>query len=198
MHQRDHHARQQHLHRWHFGQIQPQFPGHLPVCHVRRSHTGQYIPRLQEEKAAIPPTTSSPIISNLRSKVKNNTDINKALATGTQPEEACETVIYSGGGFSNVFPLPDYQSAAVHNWFANYPPPYGAERFNNSQRTRAIPDLSVRSSPPTLLATTSSPPHTNFIPPRPTAQTTSSPSTATSLSSTAPPPPHPRPAPSSR
>jgi tripeptidyl-peptidase-1 len=31
----------------------------------------------------------------------------------------------------------------VHNWFAKYPPPYGADRFNNSQRTRGHPDISV-------------------------------------------------------
>ena len=64
-------------------------------------------------------------------------------ASVTAPEEACETVIYSGGGFSNVFPLPDYQSAAVKGWFANFPPPYGADRFNNSQQTRGFPDVSA-------------------------------------------------------
>lgn len=47
-------------------------------------------------------------------QVKPNTNIVDALASGTQPEEACETVIYSGGGFSNVFALPDYQADAVH------------------------------------------------------------------------------------
>lgn len=76
-------------------------------------------------------------------QVKNNTNIVKALATGTQPEEACETVIYSGGGFSNVFPIPSYQASAVHNWFAKYPPPYGADRFNNSQQTRGFPDIAA-------------------------------------------------------
>ena len=64
-------------------------------------------------------------------------------ASVTAPEEACETVIYSGGGFSNVFPLPSYQAAAVHEWFTNHPPPYGADRFNNSQMTRGYPDISA-------------------------------------------------------
>ncbi|KAK4995296.1 hypothetical protein LTR66_004858 [Elasticomyces elasticus] len=67
----------------------------------------------------------------------------KALASGTEPEEACQTIIYSGGGFSNVFPLPPYQASAVHDWFANYPPPYGPDRFNNSQQTRGFPDISA-------------------------------------------------------
>lgn len=76
-------------------------------------------------------------------QVKPGTNIITALATGTQPEEACETVIYSGGGFSNVFPIPSYQKSAVQNWFADYPPPYGADRFNNSQVTRGFPDVSA-------------------------------------------------------
>ncbi|KAL8935586.1 MAG: hypothetical protein Q9216_005353 [Gyalolechia sp. 2 TL-2023] len=64
-------------------------------------------------------------------------------ASVTAPEKSCETVIFSGGGFSNVFPLPDYQSAAVKSWFTNHPPPYGADRFNNSQTTRGFPDISA-------------------------------------------------------
>ena len=61
----------------------------------------------------------------------------------TAPEEACETVIFSGGGFSNVFALPDYQASAVKGFFADTPPPYGADRFNNSQATRGYPDISA-------------------------------------------------------
>ncbi|KAL8986875.1 MAG: hypothetical protein Q9177_003869 [Variospora cf. flavescens] len=64
-------------------------------------------------------------------------------ASVTQPEKACETVIFSGGGFSNVFGLPSYQSAAVKSWFTNNAPPYGADRFNNSQQTRGFPDISA-------------------------------------------------------
>jgi tripeptidyl-peptidase-1 len=71
------------------------------------------------------------------------TNIIKDAFTGTQPEQACETVIYSGGGFSNVFPLPSYQSSAVKGWFRNHPPPYGADRFNNTQQTRGFPDVSA-------------------------------------------------------
>ena len=64
-------------------------------------------------------------------------------ASVTQPEEACETVIFSGGGFSNVFPLPSYQAAAVGNFFKNFPPPYTAQQYNNSQQTRGFPDVSA-------------------------------------------------------
>ncbi|SMQ45934.1 unnamed protein product [Zymoseptoria tritici ST99CH_3D7] len=64
--------------------------------------------------------------------------------TTTQPEKACETVIYSGGGFSNVFPLPNYQSGAVSGWFQNHnPTQYTAAQYNNSMQTRGYPDISA-------------------------------------------------------
>ncbi|CAK4032377.1 probable tripeptidyl-peptidase 1 precursor [Lecanosticta acicola] len=86
------------------------------------------------------PGTCPYITSVGATQVIPGTDI---IATRTEPEQACETVIYSGGGFSNVFPLPDYQSSAVKSWFENHPPPYGADRFNNSQQTRGFPDISA-------------------------------------------------------
>lgn len=67
----------------------------------------------------------------------------KPGASLTAPETAIQTRVLSGGGFSNVFGLPSYQTSAVKSWFANNPPPYGADRFNNSQATRGYPDLSA-------------------------------------------------------
>lgn len=89
------------------------------------------------------PGTCPYVTSVGATQVKPNASITTDLATGVQPEEACETVIYSGGGFSNVFPLPDYQASAVQEWFADYPPPYGSDIFNNSQQTRGFPDISA-------------------------------------------------------
>lgn len=43
-------------------------------------------------------------------------------ATVADPEVACQEVIFSGGGFSNVFPMPSYQQAAVQNYLTNYKP----------------------------------------------------------------------------
>jgi tripeptidyl-peptidase-1 len=68
------------------------------------------------------------------------------VATGstvTQPEQAAESVIYSGGGFSNNFAMPSYQASAVKSYFKNHNPPYGADRYNNSQMSRGYPDLSA-------------------------------------------------------
>lgn len=61
----------------------------------------------------------------------------------TAPEVACETVIRSGGGFSNFFEVPSYQSAAVANYLSTTPPPYTAAQYNNSGKARGYPDLSA-------------------------------------------------------
>lgn len=63
--------------------------------------------------------------------------------TVTQPESACEQVIYSGGGFSNTFSLPSYQSSAVSNYYNKYAPSYTSAQCNNSRATRGFPDVSA-------------------------------------------------------
>ncbi|EJU00428.1 subtilisin-like protein [Dacryopinax primogenitus] len=67
----------------------------------------------------------------------------KPNGTVFEAEEACETVIYSGGGFSNVFPMPSYQASAVNSYFEKYPPPYTAAQYNNSRTVRGFPDISA-------------------------------------------------------
>ncbi|OCH91088.1 subtilisin-like protein [Obba rivulosa] len=61
----------------------------------------------------------------------------------TDPESACEQVIFSGGGFSNVFAIPEYQRAAVRTYLTKYPPPYAANIYNSSGYSRAFPDISA-------------------------------------------------------
>ncbi|KAJ7480634.1 subtilisin-like protein [Mycena latifolia] len=63
--------------------------------------------------------------------------------TVNDPESACEEVIFSGGGFSNIFPLPSYQASAVKGFLKNHPPPFTNGEFNNSGKVRAFPDLSA-------------------------------------------------------
>ena len=53
-------------------------------------------------------------------------------STVNDPEGACEQVIFSGGGFSNIFAMPDYQAAAVTSFLTNHPPPFTSAQFNNS------------------------------------------------------------------
>ncbi|TBU37252.1 subtilisin-like protein [Dichomitus squalens] len=64
-------------------------------------------------------------------------------STVNDPEGACEQVIFSGGGFSNFFEMPQYQAAAVKSFLTNHPPPFSGEQFNNSGVARGFPDLSA-------------------------------------------------------
>ncbi|KAI9509938.1 subtilisin-like protein [Russula earlei] len=64
-------------------------------------------------------------------------------STVQDPEVACETVIISGGGFSNIFPMPEYQEHAVKKYLHDNPPPYTAAQYSNSGKVRAFPDLSA-------------------------------------------------------
>ncbi|KIK61117.1 hypothetical protein GYMLUDRAFT_59078 [Collybiopsis luxurians FD-317 M1] len=63
-------------------------------------------------------------------------------STIVDPEAACETHIFSGGGFSDIFSMPDYQKSAVSSYLTNDPPPYTSSQFNTSG-SRAYPDLSA-------------------------------------------------------
>jgi tripeptidyl-peptidase-1 len=47
----------------------------------------------------------------------------------TAPERACSRVIYSGGGFSNFFTMPAYQSTAVPNYNKKYSIPSISSRY---------------------------------------------------------------------
>ncbi|TBU52869.1 subtilisin-like protein [Dichomitus squalens] len=58
-----------------------------------------------------------------------------------EPESAVFQRFPSGGGFSNVFPRPSYQKAAVGGYLKTYPPPYAAGVFNTTGR--AYPDVAA-------------------------------------------------------
>ncbi|KUJ16192.1 subtilisin-like protein [Mollisia scopiformis] len=68
--------------------------------------------------------------------------------------EVAVTRFGSGGGFSNIYPIPSYQSAAVAAYFNNDPPPYASYSGNNNTNIganggiynndgRGYPDLSA-------------------------------------------------------
>ncbi|KAG1727654.1 peptidase S8/S53 domain-containing protein [Suillus paluster] len=59
------------------------------------------------------------------------------------PENACEQFIYSGGGFSNYFGMPDYQKGAVEGYLAANPISYSKNIYNSTGTSRAYPDLSA-------------------------------------------------------
>ena len=63
----------------------------------------------------------------------------------TDPEGACEQVIYSGGGFSNYFAIPSYQKTAVASYLKKYKPAYSADIWNATGGVRVpLPLIPVR------------------------------------------------------
>ena len=55
---------------------------------------------------------------------------------------ACAQVIYSGGGFSNVFKMPSYQQSAVEEFMTKYTPEYSTDIYN-ATGSRGYPDISA-------------------------------------------------------
>ncbi|KDQ07914.1 hypothetical protein BOTBODRAFT_166414 [Botryobasidium botryosum FD-172 SS1] len=66
-------------------------------------------------------------------------------STVNDPESACEEVIFSGGGFSNVFKRPEYQEKALHQYFKDHNPGYTAAQYNQSH-ARGFPDISANAA----------------------------------------------------
>ncbi|KAJ6527527.1 hypothetical protein B0H19DRAFT_1275322 [Mycena capillaripes] len=68
-----------------------------------------------------------------------------APGSTTDQPEISTTDFPSGGGFSNNFPRPSWQSAAVQNYLDNFAPDYDASVLNRSGR--AYPDVSANGYP---------------------------------------------------
>ncbi|KAF7334234.1 Subtilisin-like protein [Mycena sanguinolenta] len=64
---------------------------------------------------------------------------------GEEVEQACAQVIFSGGGFSNYFGVPDYQKGVVEDYIKNNltPSPYPAGTYNTTGTSRVYPDISA-------------------------------------------------------
>jgi tripeptidyl-peptidase-1 len=64
-------------------------------------------------------------------------------ATQVSPGSAAfnpeSTAPLTGGEFSNIFALPEYQQKAVGECYKYHEPPYGVDRYNISPRARGIP-----------------------------------------------------------
>lgn len=61
----------------------------------------------------------------------------------TDPESACQQVIFSGGGFSNRFKIPGYQKLAIGTWRVHSLPSYPPTIWNSTAGSRGYPDLSA-------------------------------------------------------
>ena len=77
------------------------------------------------------PASCSYVVSVGATQINSGTTVN-------DPESACSRRILSGGGFSDIFSMPSYQTAAVTNFLEEHPPPYSAAQFNNSGKVALI------------------------------------------------------------
>ena len=85
--------------------------------------------------------------ANLAPLVGGTTLLGANVSSGERavsvPGSGPANAYYSGGGFSNVFPLPSYQASAVGHFLANYAPNYGPNVYNQSGNARGFPDVAA-------------------------------------------------------
>lgn len=74
---------------------------------------------------------------------RNGTILGGEMAVSDPDPKNPKNDFFSGGGFSNVFGLPSYQSHAVTNYLTNHRPRYSSDIFNSSGHSRAYPDVSA-------------------------------------------------------
>ncbi|RFU28816.1 hypothetical protein B7463_g7521, partial [Scytalidium lignicola] len=82
-----------------------------------------------------------PYLTSVGATMLNNTAELVETAVGVPSEE-----FWSGGGFSNYWPTPDYQASTISSYFKNSPPPYdktgfGTPVYNSSGR--GYPDVAA-------------------------------------------------------
>jgi tripeptidyl-peptidase-1 len=65
--------------------------------------------------------------------------------SGSTTREIASYKFHSGGGFSNLFPLPSYQTAAVTQYYTHHDPGYNASVYNNTRAARGYPDVALAS-----------------------------------------------------
>ncbi|KAF8903999.1 peptidase S8/S53 domain-containing protein, partial [Mucidula mucida] len=92
--------------------------------------------------------SSCPWVTSVGATMESSNATTPSPDNARYVEQACEKVIYSGGGFSNVFPMPSYQSTLVNDYLKTYSSSvqYGSApgyRWNNTGYTRAYPDISA-------------------------------------------------------
>ncbi|KAH5360136.1 hypothetical protein HBI48_104470 [Parastagonospora nodorum] len=80
-----------------------------------------------------------PYVTSVGATTLLNSSIHGGEKAAGSPDGAQS--FYSGGGFSNIFPRPSWQSDAVSNYLEKYAPKYGDAVFNSSGR--GIPDVSA-------------------------------------------------------
>ncbi|OCH93713.1 subtilisin-like protein [Obba rivulosa] len=73
------------------------------------------------------------------------TSVGATQITPGNPVTAPETAVAafaSGGGWSNIFALPEYQKSTVQDYLKKFPPRYPPDIWNSTGKSRAFPDIS--------------------------------------------------------
>ncbi len=65
------------------------------------------------------------------------------ISGSLQSTEVAVEYFASGGGFSNVFPIPSYQSNAVNSYLQNHKPNIDPSLYNSTGQARGYPDISA-------------------------------------------------------
>lgn len=65
------------------------------------------------------------------------------IADNVDSGERATKLFGSGGGFSNYFSVPSYQTSAVKHFMENYAPIYGPNVYNDTGKARGYPDVSA-------------------------------------------------------
>ncbi|KAI1748924.1 peptidase S8/S53 domain-containing protein [Xylaria castorea] len=73
--------------------------------------------------------------------IGNDTDSGERAVS--VPSTGPANAYYSGGGFSNIFPVPSYQASAVQKFMKKYAPKYGPNVYNDTGKARGFPDVAA-------------------------------------------------------
>jgi tripeptidyl-peptidase I len=65
------------------------------------------------------------------------------IGNSVESGERAVSAFGSGGGFSNVFPMPSYQESAVKHFNEKYAPNYGPNVYNDTGIVRGYPDVAA-------------------------------------------------------
>jgi hypothetical protein len=115
---------------WRSWRTLTQFPCSLSICYICRGDSGNKYP----SRFRVLDQASSYLL-------QINSDDRTETAVAVADED-----YYSGGGFSNYWPTPDYQQSTLANYFKKTPPPYNLTSYGNpyyNQSGHGYPDVSA-------------------------------------------------------
>ncbi|KAI1295167.1 peptidase S8/S53 domain-containing protein [Xylaria venustula] len=84
-----------------------------------------------------------PYITSVGATTLLGNDTDSGERAVSVPSTGPANAYYSGGGFSNIFPVPSYQASAVSHFMKHYAPHYGPNVYNDTGKARGFPDVAA-------------------------------------------------------